>query len=372
MSSDKLRILTIITSLRLGGAERLVADMLPRFRNRGHSVELLLFDGTRTPLYDSLEQQGITIHSFGHGAFQMWNPLHLFRLKKFLKRERFDIVHTHNTSCQLLTAMAAGKDAPVLVTTEHNTFNRRRNWRWYDTIDRRMYSRYRHVFCVGAETERNLLQKLGSGGNRPSTSVTLNGIDLGRFFNAAPNESLLEDADKGKRIVLMVAAFREQKDHPTLLRAMQHLPEEYRLWLVGDWVLRPAREKLASELGIRDRVRFWGNRSDIPAIMAMSDVVVLSSHYEGMSLASIEGMASGKPFIASDVEGLHDTVEGAGLLFPHGDHERLAEMIREVCENRELHDSVVQRCRERAGCFDIEHTVDEYENIYNNVFSPIY
>ena len=368
MSSDKLRILTIITSLRLGGAERLVADMLPRLRERGHGVELLLFDGTRTPLYDSLEQQGITIHSLGRGAWQMWNPLHMFRLKKFLKRERFDIVHTHNTSCQLLAAMAAGKDAPILVTTEHNTFNRRCNWRWYDAIDRRMYNKYRHVFCVGTETERNLLRKLGGAEGMPTTSVTLNGIDLGRFFNAVPDESLLEEADKGKRIVLMVAAFREQKDHTTLLKAMTQLPDDYRLWLVGDWVLRQAREKQAAELGIHDRVRFWGNRSDVPAIMAMADVVVLSSHYEGMSLASIEGMASGKPFIASDVDGLHDTVGGAGLLFTHEDHERLAEMIREVCEDRTFCDSVVLRCRERAALFDIDKTVDEYENHYYAIF----
>lgn len=367
MSSDKLRILTVITSLRMGGAERLITDMLPRLRERGHDAELLLFDGTRTPLYDALEQQGVTIHTLGTGAFQMWNPLHVFSLKRFLKRERYDIVHTHNTSCQLLAAMAAGKDAPILVTTEHNTFNRRRNWRWYDPIDRRMYGKYSHVFCVGAETERNLLLKLGGADGMPSTSVTLNGIDLGRFLNAVPDEGLLEEADKGRHIVLMVAAFREQKDHSTLLKAMTHLPDDYRLWLVGDWVLRPAREKQAAELGIRDRVRFWGNRSDVPAIMAMADVVVLSSHYEGMSLASIEGMASGKPFIASDVEGLHDTVGGAGLLFPHEDDERLAELIRKVCEDKEFAAAVTKNCIERAECFNIDKTVDSYEQIYYKV-----
>ena len=141
MSLGKYRILYIITSLRIGGAERMVSELLPRLLNRGHNVEFLLFDGTRSSLYNRVEQEGITIHTLGKGAMQMWNPLHVFRLRKFLHQKKFDIVHTHNTPCQLLTALAAGKDAPMLVTTEHNTFNRRRNWRWYVAIDRWMYGR---------------------------------------------------------------------------------------------------------------------------------------------------------------------------------------------------------------------------------------
>ena len=125
-----MKILHIITSLRIGGAEQMVSELLPRLLNRGHDVELLVFDGTRSSLYNRVDQKGITIHTLGEGTKQMWNPLHVFRLRKFLHRERFDIVHTHNTPCQLFTALVTRKNAPMFVTTEHNTFNRRRNWRW--------------------------------------------------------------------------------------------------------------------------------------------------------------------------------------------------------------------------------------------------
>lgn len=364
MSGNRFRIVHIITSLRFGGAERLVADMLPRMRERGHEVELIVFDGIRTPFREQLEQRNIKIHSLGCGTGQMRNPLHLLRLGKYLDRERFDIVHTHNTPCQLFTALAAGKNAPILVTTEHNTFNRRRNWRWYEGIDRRMYRRYDHIICVGDRTRSNLIRLLGAEFDAGKISVVRNGIDLRRYTEAAADTSLRGSAGSGSRTVAMIAAFREQKDQPTLIRAMQLLPAGYRLLLAGDGVTRERCERLAEELNVAERVCFAGFRTDAAAIAASADAVVLSSHYEGMSLASIEGMASGRPFIASDVEGLRDVVGGAGLLFRHEDHEELAGLIRRVCEDEAFGSATAARCRERALQYDIEDTVEGYERIY--------
>ena len=358
-----MKILHIITSLRIGGAERMVSELLPRLLNRGHNVELLLFDGTQSSLYNNIEQVGVTIHTLGKGAMQMWNPLHVFRLCKFLHRERFDIVHTHNTPCQLLTALAAGKDAPMLVTTEHNTFNRRRNWRWYAAIDRWMYGRYDYMICVGEKVKENLMARLYKNADSLNIAVVPNGIDLKCFTDTVLHSSKKKD----EHIIIMVAAFRKQKDQPTLLRAMQYLPDNYVLWLAGDGEQKKECEKLADSLGINHRVSFLGDRADVPQLLTTADTVVLSSHYEGMSLSCIEGMVSGKPFIASDVEGLHDIVAGAGLLFPHEDHKRLAELIQQVCENKEYSSEVAARCRERAMQYDIENTAIGYNKIYHNL-----
>ena len=360
MSLVKYRILHIITSLRIGGAERMVSELLPRLCNRGHDVELLLFDGTHSLLYDRIEQEDIVIHTLGKGAMQMWNPLHIFRLRKFLRRKKFDIVHTHNTPCQLLTALAVGKDAPMLVTTEHNTFNRRRNWRWYAAIDRWMYGKYDYVICVGNKVKENLMSRLYKNVDSPNIVVVPNGIDLKRFTDTV----LYSSKKRDEYIIIMVAAFRKQKDQPTLLRAMRYLPDNYMLWLAGDGEQKKECEKLADSLGISRRVSFFGDRADVPQLLATADVVVLSSHYEGMSLSCIEGMVSGKPFIASDVDGLHDILAGTGLLFPHEDHKRLAELIRQVCENKEYGLEVATRCREKAMQYDIENVVTGYEKIY--------
>lgn len=360
-----MRILHIITSLRSGGAERLVVDLLPRFRAHGHEVELLLFDGTRTPLLESIEAEGIPASALGTGAFHMHDPLSLPRLKRFLRRRRFDIIHTHNTPCQLLAALASPEDGTVLVTTEHNTFNRRRDWRWFRSMDRWMYGRYTFIACVGEQTRINLLDVLGES-FEDKTAVIANGIDFSRF---APARSVRYDksARDGKHIILMVAAFRPQKDHSTLLKAMAQLPEEYELWLAGEGETLAACEKLARSLSLGGRVRFLGARADVPELVAQAEVLVLSSHYEGMSLSSIEGMASGRPFIASDVEGLRDVVGGAGLLVPHEDANALAGSIRRVCEDAALYSSVLEACLSRAAGFDIDSTARAYEKVYEFV-----
>ena len=87
------------------------------------------------------------------------------------------------------------------------------------------------------------------------------------------------------------------------------------VWLIGDGVRRRECETIADNLGVNDRVKFWGVRTDVPRLLKTSDIVVMSTHYEGMSLSNIEGMASGKPFVASNVKGIREITEGAGILF---------------------------------------------------------
>ena len=117
------------------------------------------------------------------------------------------------------------------------------------------------------------------------------------------------------------------------------------------------------------RVHFLGVRSDVPNLLAAADAVVLSSKHEGMSLSVLEGMASGKPMIASDVEGMRDLVGGAGLLFPQGDADALAALIREICENPEKAREIGRKCRERAMQYDIAETAKRYHALYEDVLA---
>ena len=155
-----MKILYIITSLEMGGAEKLVVDMLLRLREKGHEVELLTFSGKRTPLYQKIEQEGVKIHHFGVNA-KMYNPMNVLKLASFLKHNRYDIVHTHNTAPQLFTAIASVLCSVVLCTTEHNTSNRRRNWKWYVPLDRWMYRQYQSIVCISDQAEINLKAYLG-------------------------------------------------------------------------------------------------------------------------------------------------------------------------------------------------------------------
>ena len=358
-----MKILHIITSLNIGGAEKLMVDLLPRLKQRGAEVELLVFDGNRTMFYDQLEREGIKITAFAEKG-SVYNPLHLIRLYRFLKKNHFDVVHTHNTAPQLFAALVAVLCSVVLCTTEHTTSNRRRDWKWYRAIDRWMYSKYSRVICISDAAEKNLREYLGDADMDQKCLTIYNGVDVERFTQAQP----LQDYHTEKKIITMVAGFRYQKDQDTLIRAMQHLPrEEYELWLVGDGARRGELESLVAEIGLNDQVMFWGIRSDVPSLLNSSDVVVMSSHYEGLSLSNIEGMSVGKPFIASDVDGLHEMTQGAGLLFTHGDDKQLAGLIQTLMSDSTYYNEVASQCLLRAKQYDISRMVDGYMGVYNQL-----
>lgn len=361
-----MNILHVITSLRTGGAEHLMVDLLPRLQEREHNVSLLLFDGTRTPFYEQLEKERIPIFALAMGQKAMHNPLLVFRLKDFFKQHTFDVIHTHNTPCQLLVA-ALAKDSKVFyITTEHNTTNKRRKWKCLRKFDKWMYDKYNSVICVSNDVKYNLEKSLAPLSLGEKVSVICNGVETEKFQKAIPCKSLLLQ-HKGKHLIVMVAAFRPQKDQETLIKAISLLPSSCSLLLVGDGECRHECEVLAKQLGVDLRVSFTGIRTDIPEVLAAAEVVVMSSNYEGLSLSSIEGMASGKPFIASDVDGLREIVGGAGLLFPLHDEKALARLIRDCCENKTLAEEIGNRCRERAMKYDIRQMVNGYDQIYRNL-----
>lgn len=354
-----MKILQVITSLRTGGAEKLIVDMVPLYRLQGHQVDVLLFDGTETPFKKQLRDKGITIYQLGEEG-SVYNPLYIFKLIPFLRK--YDIVHTHNTACQLFTAIAGLFSSTILVTTEHNTFNRRRNWKGYKILDQWMYSRYQSVICISDKAYDNLRQYLGSD---KSLKVIYNGIDVNLYRMVEADSSL----KRGKTIVTMVAGFRPQKDQDTLVKTFQYLPaDQYELWLIGDGERRSDVENLVNELNLSAVVRFWGIRNDVPVLLKSSDIIVMSSHYEGLSLSSIEGMSVGKPFVASDVDGLHEVTQNAGILFPHGDAKALANIILYLREDPAYYLQMADRCSHRAAEFDIHKTVDQYLQLYQSLY----
>lgn len=359
-----MKILHIITSLATGGAEKLMVDLLPRLRDEGNEVELLCFDGRRTQFYKQLEATGIKIYSFKAGA-NLYNPWNIVRIARLLRKGKYDFVHTHNTAAQLFAAAAKVLCSVVLVTTEHTTSNRRRDWKWYAPIDRWMYRRYNAVICISDQAETNLRRYLGKG--QYNICTIYNGIDIERFAVAEADSNLLRRKRKKKAIV-MVAGFRYQKDQDTVIRAMVLLPKDkYELWLVGDGERYGVLENLAKECGVENNVCFLGLRNDVPNVLSAADIVVMSSHFEGLSLSNLEGMASGKPFIASDVDGLHEIVTGKGLLFPHGNAKAFADLVINLSEDEGLKERVVAACQEKAGQYDIKVMAKKYNDLYKTL-----
>ena len=381
-----MKILHVITSLMTGGAEVLVVNLMPRFRALGHEVGVVVFNGERTVLMERLERECPECRIYRLGT-SVYSPLHIIRLARIMRQ--YDIVHTHNSSPQLFAAIANVFCHKKLVTTEHNTNNRKREkGGLFRLVDKWMYGRYDQIICISEVAENMLRMYLNENENenenvnendnenedearrkgyqlsikRSYNICTINnGVDVEAIHGAEP----IEGMKSGKFVVVMVAGFRPQKDQDTVIRAMALLPkDEYELWLVGDGTRRANLELTIDNLQLGDQVKLLGLRTDVPNVLKTADVVVMSSHWEGLSLSNIEGMSAGKPFVASDVNGLREVTQGYGILFPHEDADALANIIQRLHDDCQYYQEIAARCYERAKEFDIKKMAKAYDEVY--------
>ncbi len=357
-----MKILQIITNLGTGGAEKLLIDSLPLYRKKGINMDLLLLNGKHYPFYDELLKSGIEVFSLGYGS--VYNPINIFKITSFLKK--YDVIHVHlfPTLYWVAIAKIISLSKTKLIFTEHNTLNNRMGKFIWRLFDRLIYSRYSKIISITGEVQTAIKNHLKTK-DESLFCVIENGVNLSHYVNSVIKK--FTNIDEGEKIIIQVSSFREQKDQRTLIKALKFLPENIVLDLVGEGVMKSDCEKLVSDLKLTKRVNFLGVRTNIPELLQMSDIAVLSSHYEGFGLSAVEGMASGKPFIASDVPGLNTVVEGAGILFFPGDEEALANKIKNLLSDKEYYYETAKACRERANKYDINIMVDKYINLYKSI-----
>lgn len=354
-----MKLLHVITSLKIGGAETLLVELAPLLKKRGFDLDVLLFNGEDSFLKETLIREKVNIISFSKKK-SVYSIMNLYKLWKILPY--YDIAHSHNTACQYYLVIAAliRKYKPILITTEHSTNNRRRELLFFKYVDKWMYTQYDAIISISIKTAFCLQKYIGS---RINNLYTINnGINLEKYKKAT-----VFPTNETRFVILMVAGFRKEKDQDTLIRSMVYLDERFVLWLVGDGVKKRDCELLVQKLNISNKVVFWGIRNDIPELLKASNVVVMSSHWEGFGLAAVEGMSVGKPVIASDVPGLAEVVSGAGVLFQKGDVKELADNITKLFCDRLYYECVSKACLERAQKYDINFMANQYVELYHNI-----
>jgi glycosyltransferase involved in cell wall biosynthesis len=360
-----MKVLQVIDSLGMGGAEVLVAQLHARFRERGIECEYYLLRSENSELEKGLLAQGARIHAPLKAP--VYSPGHVMTLRAHLRASSYDVVHVHLFPAQLWAAIAARltNSAGKLITTEHSTTNRRRR-RWIRALDRFQYAAYRRIVCISAATLTDLVQWL------PEVSGKVvevpNGIDVDRFAfaSALDKKEAFSIADENLPVVLAVGRLEDVKDHESLMRAISAIPNVH-LAIVGTGILLGKLSQLAETLGISDRLHFLGARSDVSRLLKTADIYAQPSRWEGLSMAVLEALASGSPIVASNVAGLAEVVADAGLLFPAGDHAQLAICLRRLLEDPELRQRLSRAARERAQAFSIVKTRDCYEKLYRKL-----
>ncbi len=362
-----MKILHIFNNLGSGGAEKLIEDLLPLMNNtNGINVDLLLLTNENNVFDKKLTKSGIQIEIVP--TKKIYNPLNIHYIRKYIKKGQYDVVHVHLFPSLYWASFASKlifKNKPKFVFTEHSTHNQRREKGYLRIIEKFVYSSYDKIISISHQAQNNLIEWLKTK-NKNRFIVIENGIDLIKFKEAKPylKREINTQFDEDTELICMVGRFSEAKDQPTLIKAMKYIPSNVHLLLVGEGPLKEKNEELVRQMKLEDRVHFLGFRDDVPRILKTVDIVVLSSNWEGFGLAVVEGMAAGKPVIASNVPGLREIVTGFGLIFEVGNSEELANKINQLINDPLKYNEIAEKCQLRANFYSIEKMVDEYIEQY--------
>lgn len=348
-----MKLLHVISSLEVGGAQRLLSELLPIQKRQGLDVTLLVNVNVENDFAAKIREAGVDILSLEVPNFH--SVSNVVRLRKIIKG--YDVVHVHLFPSIYWVAIAAiGLDVK-LVYTEHSTSNRRRDKAYFRPIEKFVYKQYDRIISISQQTQEALQSWLQSTDCR--FVVIDNGVDVMRF--SSQQRPIISKS------LIMVSRFVASKDQETLIRAMKMVDRRAVLRLVGDGENLQHCKTVAEEIGVSDRVEFLGARSDIAELIAESYIGIQSSNWEGFGLTAVEIMAAGKPVIASRVDGLKQVVDGAGIVFDRGDVEQLAQAITLLLEDKQYYGIVSAACKQRALTYDIMVMAKRYRAVYENL-----
>ena len=363
-----LRIVYVLTSLGVGGAERQVAALGRSMSRDGHAVSLLVL---RPPLAEELDTALPIIHlNLRKNPFSL--AAALFRARRVLLDLHPDLVHSHSFHANIFARLLRLAGAsPVVLSTVHNIYEggrlRMLAYRVTDGLSL-------HTTAVSQAVAQRFIERKAVPLRK--ISVLTNAIDLSEFTpdHIRRAETRTRMAAGENFIWLAAGRLSPAKDYPTLLRAFAQLRTSNpstRLWMTGQGTRAEldALEAAAASLNLTERVSWLGLRRDLPALLDAADAFVLSSAWEGMPLVVAEAMAMEKPVVATDVGGVRELVAEAGLIVPPHSPKSLAEAMQSVMhqsnELRQAHGHAARlRIRQH---FNLDSRTDEWESFYQDL-----
>jgi glycosyltransferase involved in cell wall biosynthesis len=357
-----LRILYVLTTLGVGGAEKQVTALAERMAARGHSVAFLV-------LKHASEEWPV------HAPVLRLNlektPRSIFRglrfARRFLSLFRPDIVHSHTFPANIFTRLLCLRlsiegRSPAVLNTIHNV----NEGGWHRMLLYRLTDPLVDQVTAVSTAAADRFTKWGAI-SRSKTLVLTNGIDTQAFApDRARRRRTRAQTQAGENFIwLAVGRLAPAKDYPNLLAAFQQIRSPHtELWIAG--------EGDSSQLNTDDpSVRFLGLRRDILDLMDAADAFVLASAWEGLPLAVAEAMAMQKPIVATDVGGVRELVAETATLVPPKDSSALANAMQQTMQSRELdRKSKGQFARKRIEqYFSMDAKVNEWEAFYHRCLS---
>jgi glycosyltransferase involved in cell wall biosynthesis len=350
-----VRLLLVVDSLEVGGAERHVVDLAVALGREGYEVTVACSIGGG--LSEPLEEANVPVRPLLDKLVKRRVSVAFAReLRRLIREERFDLVHAHIAAIAVL-----GTGVPLVVTEHTEALWQGRRDRW---ASRRVYRRAEHIIAVSSAIRRRLIER---DAVPPERITAIHNAVIPA--SGAPPGALPDDLRAGP-LVGVVARLQPEKGVADFLKAATRvsasLPES-RFLVAGDGPLREELLALAERLGVGERVRFLGYRADARALIGLLEVLVVPSLTEGAPLIVLEAMAAGIPVVASAVGGIPDQIrhDREGLLVPAGDPAALGETLLELLQDPGRARSLGEAGRRRADSeFSHATMVRRIEGVY--------
>lgn len=296
-----MRILQVIPSLGLAGAERMLEGLSVELVKLGHEVCVgVLFD-EETSITENLRKHDIRVEHFGKRLG--FDARMVLRLRRFMQAYRPDAIHTHRYAIQYAAPASVGLDGTVRVHTVHALAEKELGWQARTVC--------KVVYGLGFVTPVAI-----NGAVAESITAMYGGLIVPIICNgvAEPSFDCVHDCSSHAEgfTFVHIGRFSKEKNHDQLVRAFVEFHREYpdaRLLLVGTGPLKDRVKELVVSLGASDYIELTGLVDDMNPIYARADAVVLPSLYEGMSMTLIEAMMRGIPVLASRRGGNPDLVQ---------------------------------------------------------------
>jgi glycosyltransferase involved in cell wall biosynthesis len=370
-----MRILYIINAVNYGGAEKQLHERAAALARRDHSVGVI----SMMPFVhfeDSLRAAGVQTFTLGlKGRSTLAHAVLAYT--RVLREFKPDVVHSHlfwsSMFARVLRVVRPIVRGPraVLVCSSHSRAE----------SSRTRYLAYRLTNRLGdawTSVSREGIAVHEAAGAVPAGFArwTPNGIDLSRYApDATAREAVRAELDVGKRFMwLALGSFHtDTKDYATMLRAVAQQPGSSVLLIGGEGALLEERRALAASLGLVNRVRFLGLRSDVERLFQAADAYVLSSQTEGMPNVLLQAAASGLPIVTTNVGEASAIVQDGrgGFVVEPRNPERLAEAMTRVEQmddltRRQFGDAARTHVAQH---FDFARVVDRWEALYRELLA---
>jgi len=364
-----LRVMFVITSMPVGGAETLLVNLIRRLDRSLFSPELACTKALG-PLGEELAAE-IPVHA--NLLASKYDVRVAWRFPQMLRERQIDAVVTVGGGDKMFWGRLAAWRArvPVTLAALHSTG-------WPDGVGRlnRMLTPITDRFiAVAKEHGRYLIENERFPAHK--VCIIPNGIDTDRFRRnpeqgQACRRELQIPADAP--VCGIVAALRPEKNHELLLRSaaivLKKIPNA-QFVIIGDGPRREPLEGLAAELGISPSVHWLGTRSDTPALLSMLDVFALTSHTEALPVSILEAMATELPVVATNVGSVHELVENniTGQLVEPGNADSIATQLIDWFQSKETRTQLGQNAREKVlAQGSLTSMVQGYETLIREVY----